>query len=85
MNWSYYIITKETNQIIGFADNFVEAYNQASEKGINAFVVQGSILTELSAPAPASSDGDDAIEVPEDVFDALEGVEEECQEEADTF
>lgn len=70
MNWTYYIVAKETNQIIGFANNFVEAYNLALEKHVNAFVVQGSILTEITAPTK------NMVEVPEEVYDTLEGVEE---------
>lgn len=49
MNWSYYIVTKDTSQIIGYANNFAEAYNQASEKKIDCYILQGTILTELTA------------------------------------
>ena len=77
MNWTYYIVAKETNQIIGFANNFVEAYNLALEKHVNAFVVQGSILTEITVPTK------NTVEVPEEVYDALEGVEEEEEENTD--
>lgn len=83
MNWTYYIITKETSQIVGFADNFVEAYNQAAEKRINSFIVQGSILTEVSAPASAPAQEDEAVEVPEDLYNALEGIEEEEEDQGE--
>lgn len=70
MNWTYYVVNKTNNQIIGYADNFIEAYNQALQKGIPAFVLQGSIITELDSAAPQQ----EPIE--------QENVEQELEEEA---
>lgn len=62
MNWTYYIITKDSNQFVGYANNFAEAYNQAVEKDIDCYILQGAILTELSAQKPQAEENTNNVE-----------------------